>query len=71
MPETRPPIVARPVSWRVDLLLVLGLALGTYALSSALEFSERLSRWLAHYEGIDPPSATPSTSPSTGSGRTR
>ena len=36
--------------WRADLALVVALALGCYALSSAFELNESLSRWLAGYE---------------------
>jgi two-component system sensor histidine kinase UhpB len=37
--------------WRADALLVLLLALGCYALSSAIDLSERVERWLARSEG--------------------
>ena len=42
---------SRRSRWRADALLVLLLALGCYALSSAIDLSERVDRWLARSEG--------------------
>ena len=41
---------ARRPHWRIDLVVVVASTLACYAVSSALEINEALSRWLAGYE---------------------